>query len=55
MDFYVKIEPNDIIKVSDYSFQYIGVDIKTGKLLALDINEPLNEWLLFIKPEDINI
>lgn len=53
MSFYVKIEPNDIIKVLDYSFQYIGVDIKTGRLLMFDINKPLNEGLLFIDPEDI--
>lgn len=53
MSFYVKIEPNDIIKVLDYSFQYIGVDIKTGKLLMLDINKPLNEGLLFIDSKDI--
>lgn len=53
MSFYVKIEPNDIIKVLGYSFQYIGVDIKTGKLLMFDINKPLNEGLLFIDSEDI--
>lgn len=43
MSFYVNIQPNNLIKVINYTFQYIGVDTKNGKLLVVNINKPLNE------------
>lgn len=53
MSFYVKIQPNNLIKVINYTFQYIGIDLRNGKLLVVNINKPLNEGFIFIDPNDI--